>query len=147
MKNQTNKILNQSGFSLLEIMVAFLIITIAFIGIISVFPFGISIDKEAENSSIASYLAQAKFEELVAAGYDNVGIGMIEAKSRISSDPSDSLYFYQRETAVAYVDPQNGMAETIIDTGLKKISVTVYFIDAIAKKEKSYQAFILINKL
>ena len=54
----------QRGLSIIEIMVAFSILTIAFVGLTQAFPFGLSINKTAENSTIASYLAQDKIEEL-----------------------------------------------------------------------------------
>jgi len=138
------KLLNyQQGLSLIEIMVAFTILVIAFIGLTQSFPYGLSITKSAENITIASYLAQAKIEELYYSGYSNISTGVIEEKHRLSDDQTNYLYFYQRQTEVSYVD--GDLSESIEDTGMKKISVTVYYLNALSKTEKSYNITTLIS--
>jgi len=142
---KVNKLLRQfSGFSLIEIMVALAILIIAFISLTQVFPFGLSINKEAENSTIASYLAQEKIEELFSLEYDNINLGTIETKHRLADDSASYLYYFQRQTAVSYVDGElNVVGE---DMGIKKISVTIYFTNAISKTEKNYNITTLISK-
>jgi len=134
----------QDGLSLIEIIVAFTILAVAFIGLVQAFPFGLSINKEAENTTGASYLAQDKIEELNSLGYSNVNVGTIEEKHRLSLDPSNYLYNYQRETVVSYVD--SNLSEVGEDQGMKKISVTIYYINAVSKMEKSYSIVTLINE-
>lgn len=139
------KIFNQQqGLSIIEIMVAFSILVMAFVGLAYSFPFGLSISKTAESSTVASYLAQAKIEEVISLGYDNINVGTIEAKHRLYDDTSSYLYNYQRETIVNYVDGDlNDAAE---DNGIKKISCTLYFISAISNSEDSYNITTLISK-
>jgi len=134
----------QSGFSLIEVMVAFTILAVAFIGLVQAFPFGLSINKEAENTTEASYLAQDKIEELTSLGYGDISVGTIEAKHRLSDDSSNYLYNYQRQTVVSYVD--GNLSEVGEDQGMKKIFVTIYFINAISKTEKSYSVATLISE-
>ncbi|MDD5032471.1 MAG: prepilin-type N-terminal cleavage/methylation domain-containing protein [Patescibacteria group bacterium] len=134
----------EGGFSLIEVIVAFTILSVAFIGLVQTFPFGLSINKEAENTTEASYLAQDKIEELNSLGYDNINIGTIEAKHRLSLDPDNYLYNYQRETVVNYVD--GNLSEVVSDQGIKKISVTVYYINAVSKTEKSYNITTLVSE-
>jgi len=129
---------------LIEVMVAFTILSVAFIGLVQAFPFGLSINKEAENTTEASYLAQSKIEELNSLGYSDVSVGTIEAKHRLSDDPSNYLYNYQRQTTVSYVD--GDLSEVGEDQGMKKISVTIYFINAISKTEKSFNAATLVSE-
>lgn len=126
----------ESGLSLIETMVAFAILAIAFIGLVQTFPFGLAINKEAENTTVASYLAQDKIEELTSFGYSDINVGIIEVKHRLSDDPSNYLYNYQRETVVNFID--GNLNEVDENQGMKKISVTVYYINAIFKTEKSY---------
>jgi len=135
---------NRRGFSLIEIMVAFTILAVAFIGLVQAFPFGLAINKEAENTTEASYLVQDKIEELNSLGYGNVNVGIIEAKHRLSDDPSNYLYNYERETIVNYVD--GSLNEVGEDQGIKKMSVTIYFINAISKTEKSYNIATIISE-
>jgi len=139
------KIFNQQrGLSLIEIMVAFSILVVAFISLAQIFPFGLSISKTAENSTIASYLAQAKIEELISSDYDGIILGTIEEKHRLSDDTSNYLYFYQRQTEVSCID--GDLNEVVEGSGMKKISVTVYYEDAISKTEKSYNVITLISR-
>lgn len=138
------KIYNQQGFSLIEIMVAILILTVTFISLMYSFPFGLSITKGAENATIASYLAQDKIEELHSLGYDNIGVGTIEIKHQLSADPSSYLYSFQRKTVVDYVD--GDLQTSVSDLGLKRISATIYYINAVSKTEKSYNMTTLISQ-
>lgn len=122
--------------SLVETMVALLILMVAFIGLISSFPFSQTIVKTAENSTKAAYLAQDKLEQLLALNYDNIPVGTVEAKQRLSADSSNYLYYFQRQTTVSYLD--GDWQTSVSDTGMKKISVTVYYTNSISKKESSY---------
>lgn len=129
---------------LLEIMVSFTILAIAFISLMQVFPFSSSINKSAENATKASYSAQIKIEELNSLGYDNIGVGVIEAKHRLSDDAANYLYFFQRQTTVNYVD--GDLQNSVSDTKLKKITVTVYYAADLLKTEKSYTTYSLISR-
>lgn len=134
----------KKGFSLIEIMTAFGIITLVFIGMMQAFPYGLAINKSAENSTVASFLAQGEIERLRSLGYDNIAIGNV-AKARMSNNQNDYRYSYQMETSVNYVD-QN-LLNSASDTGMKKISVTVYFTNSITKTENSYNLTTLISQL
>ena len=134
----------QTGMTLIEIMVAFTIVTGSFIAILQAFPTGLAINKRAEMTSVASYLAQGKIETIWSEGYDNIATGTIETRQRISSDPEDYLYSFERETMVEYVD--GSLSATSSDDGIKKISATVYYIDALSKTEKSYNITTLVSQ-
>lgn len=130
--------------SLIETMVALLILMVAFISLIQSFPFSQNMVKTAENSTKASYLAQNELEQLLALNYDNVPVGTIEAKQRLSGDSSNYLYDFQRDTTVNYLD--SNWQISVSDTGIKKISVTVYYTDSISKKENSYTVSTLVSQ-
>ncbi|MBU0647148.1 prepilin-type N-terminal cleavage/methylation domain-containing protein [Patescibacteria group bacterium] len=142
LKNNFNN--NNNGFSLIEIMIAFLILVIAFIGLIQAFPFSQIMIKTAENSSKASYLAQDKIEQLLSLGYDNVSIGTIETKQRLATSSTDYLYYFQRQTTVDYLD--GNLQVSASSTGMKKISTTVYYTNNISKTEKSYNISTIISQ-
>lgn len=134
----------QSGMTIIEIMVAFTIVTGSFIAILQAFPTGLSINKRAELASVASYLAQGKIEEIWSEGYDNIATGTVESKQRLSSDPNEYLYNFQRETIVDYVD--GSLSATSSDDGLKKISTTIYYVDSLSKTEKTYNITTLVSQ-
>jgi prepilin-type N-terminal cleavage/methylation domain-containing protein len=138
------KLSKQQGLSLIEIMVAISILVIAFIALMYSYPFGLSINKGAENTTIASYLAQDKIEELHSLGYDNINTGIIEAKHRLSDDPSNYLYNFQRETEVRYVN--GNLQVESADQGMKRISTTIFYFDAVSKTEKNYNITTLISQ-
>ena len=135
---------NKEGFSIIEVMVAFIILSISFIGLMQSFPFGLSVNKDAENETVSSYLVQEKIEELISLGYGEIDTGIVEEKHRLSEDAFNFLYNFQRETEVYYVDED--LANSISDLGIKKIAVTVYFPNAISKEEKSYNITTLISE-
>lgn len=136
---------NCQGFSLIEIIVAFSILATLSIGIISAFPTGLSINKSAENATLASYLAQQKIEEIYSLGYDNVATGTIEVKNRLSTSTTNYLYNFQRETIVTYVD--ENLQNSATNLGGKKISTTIYYTSPIFKEEKTYNITTVINSL
>lgn len=135
---------NQTGMTLIEIIVAFSITTGAFIAILQAFPTGLSINKRAEMASIASYLAQGKIEEVWSQGYDNIATGTVEVKHRLEDNPLDYFYNFQRETIISYID--GSLLPTDSDEGLKKISSTIYYTDSLSKKEKAYNITTLISQ-
>lgn len=136
------KIINDiSGLSLIEIMVAFSILTVAYIAIMASFPTALSINKGAESSTLAAYLAQQKIEELSSMPYDSIATGTIEALHNLSADSSNYLYFFERQTDVSYID--GNLAATTTDLGIKKISTTVYYTDASTRTKKPYVLTIL----
>ncbi|MFA6106966.1 MAG: type II secretion system protein [Patescibacteria group bacterium] len=134
--------LNQKGITILEIMVSMMIVSLAFTGLMHSFPLGLAINREAENATLASFLAQSKIEELHSLGYEAVSPGTIEEKHRLSVNQENYLYNFQRETSVGFVD--GNLAASGADTGLLKITVSVYYPDALSKKEKSYAVSTLI---
>lgn len=134
----------RGGFTLIETMVAFFIFSMVFIGLAYAFPRGLMINKTAENSTKASYLAQSQLEYLNSLSYGDIGTGTIETKHRLSTDPSNYLYFFQRQTEAQNVDSNLQASQT--DTGLKKITITVYYTNSFAKVEKNYVTTTLINQ-
>lgn len=145
MKPKQQKTLNgPTGMSLLEIMVSLSILMVTFITLMQSFPLALTINKTSENATKASYLAQEKLEELNSLGYGNVAVGAIEAKHRLSDIPTDYLYYFQRQTTVNYVN--GDLQDSALDTGLKKISVIVYYTNALSKIEKNYPTVTLISQ-
>jgi Tfp pilus assembly protein PilV len=134
----------QAGISLLEIMVSFSILALVFIALAQTFPLALTINKTAENATKTSYLAQAKLEELNSLGYANIPTGTVEAKHRLSDDTANYLYYFQRETMVEYVD--GNLQSSASDTGLKKITVIVYYANALSKTEKNFSMVTLISQ-
>ncbi|MCD4694545.1 type II secretion system GspH family protein [bacterium] len=132
------------GFSLIEVVVAMSILMVAFIGLVQSFPLGNSINDSSQKKTTASYLAQEKIESLYSSGYDNIATGTIEIKHRLSSDKNDFFYKYQRETEVYYMDENLNASSS--DTGLKRITTRVYYLNTLTKGEENIIMNTLISK-
>ncbi len=135
---------NQRGLSLIEIIVSFSIIAFSFIALVQSFPLALNLNKTSENATKASYLAQEKIEQLYSLGYAGFSTGVIEAKARLSADPTNYLYNFQRQTTVDFVDGNLQISGS--DTGMKKISVTVYYTNSFTRSEKGYLTTTLISQ-
>ena len=127
--SKPNKSKNNQGFTIIEALVAMTMIAFLSIGIMQSFIFGLSIIKKTEQMDQALALAQDKIEELKAAKYDSYGMGCLEC-SGAGPLPLDlnGKKNYARRTVVNYLDP-NTLNNSATDMGLKKIDVSVYYLD------------------
>lgn len=129
---------------MLEVMVAFAILIVSFIGIMGSFPIALSINKASEGATIASYEAQSKIEELSSLEYDDIATGTIETLHRLSDEQTDNLYYFQRQTVSSNID--SNLNSTTTDTGLKKITTEVYYQDPAIKGQKKSQLNYIISR-
>ena len=101
------------GFTILETMVAILVLTIGITAVLQVFPLCTNIQKSNEMENQAIFLAQEKIEQEIFKTYENIQIGTI------IEDPVYSPYErFVRETNIT-------LEEAGPDSGLKKIEVIV----------------------
>ena len=103
----------KKGFTLLEILIALIIITLGAVVIVGLFNTGLISSLDAEKTTIAMNLAQRRMEEIRNLGFANIAD---EAKAGVSGFAG-----FQREVEVN--DPAG--APTADD--LKEITVTVYW--------------------
>ncbi|HLC89637.1 MAG TPA: hypothetical protein VJG65_01615 [Patescibacteria group bacterium] len=123
------------GFTIIEAAIATVILMVGLFAVVQIFPLSLKITGDAQRLTTASNLATAKIEEIIGLGYDNISIGTIETKQRLSSDPADFYYAFQRQTVVEYLDSNFNVSAN--DLGLKKITVTVFWPSTIGEAEKS----------
>jgi len=118
--NANLRIANNShaGFTLLEVMVAILVLTIGIVAVLQIFPLALSIEMSNQMETQGTLLCQEKIEEKISKAYRDVAIG-IETED-ILSPPFEK---FSRETKISYVD--TNLAITTSDLGLKKIEVMV----------------------
>ena len=103
---------NNSGFTLMEVLVAMLILTVGLLGMAALITGIINSNKLSNRISTATVLAQDKMEDIKRAGYAGAADDT-EGYNTISDYP-----LYKRITDVAAGDPAAGM---------NKITVTVYW--------------------
>jgi len=63
---------NRGGFTLIEIAIALVILSVGLIGILSLFPVGFEATSRANNLTVATMLAQGVLESAKLEGYDGV---------------------------------------------------------------------------
>lgn len=124
---------------MIELITAFSILALILIALLPAFPFGLSVNREAESNSISSYLAQQKIEEISAIAYSDISTGVIEPKNSLPSPAG-----FERQTEVSYVD--ENLNDSLVDLGLKKISTTIYYFSPVSHNEKIFNLFTLISK-
>jgi prepilin-type N-terminal cleavage/methylation domain-containing protein len=131
----------KKGFTLIELMVAVFILTVGIGGVLQIFPLGIQIGKSAQMTTSAAELGQGEMEEIISKSYDEIPVGTT-AKTPFSS-PFTS---YQKQIKVSYVNPNNGLQETISDLEVKKIEITIFWESSLEVAEKSLKIISLIAK-
>jgi adhesin/invasin len=121
---------NNSGFSLIELMVAAAILSLAIYGIFQAYTTGFLGMFDARDRTVATNYVQEKMEELKNADFDTV---VDEASSQIVGDIK-----FSRNVNVEYIDGSTNLiaAET---TNLKRVTTTVNWSDrnGVAKKVES----------
>lgn len=123
------------AFSIIEVIVAISLLSIGIFAIVKMFPFGLQISKSSEEITVAAMAANEKMESLVALGYDGINTGTIEAKQKISTGSFGDVYGLYRETIVSYVDGNLAEPIPVSDTGMKKIEITVYWMQSTGEEK------------
>ncbi|MDA3833407.1 MAG: type IV pilus modification protein PilV [Spirochaetales bacterium] len=108
----TSRLLSSNGFTLMEVLVAMLILSVGLLGMAALITGIVNSNKLSNRISTATVLAQDKMEEIRSTGYAGAADDT-EDYNTISDYP-----LYKRITDVTAGDPAAGM---------KKIVVTVYW--------------------
>lgn len=125
------------GFTLIEALIAIFILTIGISAVLTMFPLGLQVGNFSQMTTIASELAQAKTEEILSKSYSNISLGTV------IEDQLDSPFeSFSRETEITYVD--SSLQYSAVDTGLKKVKITVSFDSSLKISKKSVEIITLI---
>jgi prepilin-type N-terminal cleavage/methylation domain-containing protein len=132
--NRSN--LNLNGFSLIELMVAAAILSLAIFGIFQAFGTGFLGMFDARDRTVATNYVQEKMEELKNADFDTV---VDEASSQIVGDIK-----FSRNINVEYI---NGSTNLIVagPTNLKRVTTTVNWTDRNGVTKKVESSVLLQN--
>lgn len=120
---------NQSGQSLIELMVSVVIITVALAGIVAMFPYIIQKNVRIKMQSDAVNMAESELERLRSLSYFNDELNAVGPIGGVSKIEAKGNYLLR--ITVKYIDPTTGKVpknyptEVSLDTGLKEITVSV----------------------
>ena len=129
------------GFSLLEILIALVILIIGVVSVINLFPVGLHASRRAADFSSIAMLAQAKMAELMYLGYSN-WTSVDEDLTGIPSDTSDLPADDGKNTFDAPDDAYKWFIDVVQAEGLSnlaKVTLWVYWLD---RGEERYETFI-----
>ena len=127
------------SFTLIELMIAISILVVGIVGVLAMFPLGIQMVVSSKMATVASYLGEAKIEEIIFTSYEE-----ISSEARETLSPPFSAY--SRETQVICFDPNDSFSPDCPDTGIKNIKVIVYWRSPFGVTEKNIQIETLINQ-
>lgn len=131
-----------TGFTLIELMVAIFVLTVGIVAVLQAFPFGTSIQKSSEMNTVALELCQAKIEENISKAYEEVLPGVSEEPYGFeTSSPA-----FKRKTTIIFFDPQNPATPPSQDLGIKKVQVSVFWRSPLSVSEKEVKLATLITK-
>jgi type II secretory pathway pseudopilin PulG len=122
----------KKSFTLLELLIAIFVLTVGILAVFQAFPLGVHIQKSAQMDTVANQLCQAKMEEISSLSYGEISLG-------ISDDPYGSIVSfpsYKRRTEISYFDPNNPSVPPALDSGIKKIKITVFWHSTMGISEK-----------
>lgn len=129
--------MKKRGFTIIEVLVSLGLLMILVVSIFGVFPQSMIMGRISSKNTIASNLAQAKIEEILAKNYEDLPVGFLEGRHFLETPFND----FEEETEISYVD--ENLQTSNQDTGLKKIRVSVYFKEG---KEKNVTLSTLMVK-
>ncbi len=128
-----------SGFSLLEILIAMAILIIGVAAVVNLFPVGLNASKRAADFSMVGMLAQAKLAELMYLGYDN--LDQIEDIDFPITDPDDS------GADKAFPSPDDGYSwqvrvESVGISNLALATLQIYWLDRGVERYATFITYI-----
>ncbi len=115
----SNKRNPQSGFTLLEVMLATMIFVFAFLPIVDLYSTGLAGSDDSERLTVSLHAAQKKMESMIRLGYGNVAVG--QQKVELEGLP-------KFENVLEIMPPDANGVVTIVQT---------YFVDAANQKSAS----------
>ncbi len=133
--------INRKGFTLVELIVAIFILGIVVTAVLGIFPLGLQIVKFSETATVATHLANAKIEEIIFTPYEEISLGAVTESALFAP-----FQEYTRETRVSYVDPSLNLQESVSNTGIKKIEVTVFWKSSLKINKKNIKITTLISE-
>ena len=122
-------IYSDAGFTLLEVMIALLILTIGIVTVLQVFPVAFNVVMSNQMETQATLLCQEKIEEIISKSYIDIITGTTTASL---SSPFEK---FSRETKISD-----------IETGLKKVEVIVSWKSLLGTKQENVKLVTFVSK-
>lgn len=114
-----------AGITLIEILVAIIVFSVALLGISQVMISTININMFANNLTTATTLAQDKLEDIHRLGYANVNTGLffIDSDTAVGTEDYNTITDFESYKRVITVN------NNVPTTGMKTVEITVFWKD------------------
>jgi prepilin-type N-terminal cleavage/methylation domain-containing protein len=118
---------NRSGMSLIEVMIAVMILSFAVAVFAPLYPISMRMRSKAENVTRATAMAQQKIEQIRAIPYTSLTYSGLRANSVIDASPTSSPYSFTTTDGLASKLPAGTGTLTVSTpaTDLTQVDVTV----------------------
>jgi prepilin-type N-terminal cleavage/methylation domain-containing protein len=117
----------RKGFTFVELIIAIFLFSYGIISVMQVFPVNRKLLAQSALQTQASFLAEEQMENVQAVDYDDLTVGAYEARAFLPSGNGTFATGFERSTDVSLID--STYASTATDVGLKKVVITVYWVD------------------
>ena len=134
----------EKSFTLIELIIAIFILALGITAIFAIFPLGIQIVRFSKMTTTATYLGEAKIEEIISKPYEE-----ISSEPEQTFDPPFSAYSWRTEINCVNPDLQEVACNydlTNNSNPIKKIEVTVSWRSSLGITEQSIELLTLISK-
>jgi type II secretory pathway pseudopilin PulG len=119
--------LTRRAFTYIELLVALSLFFLGMVSVLQVFPLNRKYLNQSAHTSQAIFLAQEQVEKIRALPYTSVTPGTFEPRAAVGSGGTDPMNQFERQTVVQLIN--STYAPSATDVGLKRVSVTVFWID------------------
>jgi prepilin-type N-terminal cleavage/methylation domain-containing protein len=120
---------NRPGLSLIEVMIAVLVLSFAVTVFASLYPLAMRLRSKSENTTRATTLCQQKIEQVRAFAYTSLNYSGLQASGAIDASPTSSPFSFTTIDGLASKLPQGTGTLTLShpgsDSDLTQIDVTV----------------------
>ena len=126
----------------MELLIAVSLFSFGMLSVIQIFPINRRYLTQSAQTTQAAFLAQEQMEIIRELPYSSITTGTFEARHTVGTGTSDPLNQFERQTVVSFVDSSNDWAASGSDTGLKKIDVTVYWLERTINRQYGLSTYV-----
>ncbi len=121
----------KKGFTLIEVVFALAVLLIGLVGVLSLFPVGLTASKKAGDYTTAALVAEQQIASMKAAGYDIYGsISTPPSKAwEKSIEPPGFDYYSSFGMSLPEGFSWSALVETTGIDNLRKVTLSIYWVD------------------
>ena len=123
---------HKPAFTFIEVLLATSLFAVGMLSVLEILPASRIYLSQSGYVTQATLLAQQELETVRGVPYSSLSVGAYEAEHAVTSDSTNQLNQFQRQTTVTLVNPESSpspYATSDTDLGMKRVDVTVYWYE------------------